>query len=189
MMTPENFKLLSGQLWMDAFILALVDAAFLVLLTWRLKPTRFRQLKWTLVGTAAVLWSVFGIVLVSVFWDTYYQYFYPGWFRSGGILVFVPIVFAGLALAFHWLALRLPGNPILTFCMLGGLEAVVEHVWGIYGLKILEVPMLQGASPASMLAFAFPEYIFYWCIVIGIAALAQDGWRGWIRMRRTPSAP
>jgi apolipoprotein N-acyltransferase len=38
-----------------------------------------------------------------------------------------------------------------------------------------------------MLAFAFPEYIFYWCIVISTAALCQMGWR-WQRGRRRVGA-
>jgi apolipoprotein N-acyltransferase len=32
---------------------------------------------------------------------------------------------------------------------------------------------------ASSLAFAFPEYIFYWCVVIGIAALVKYGRQKW----------
>jgi hypothetical protein len=173
-MTPENFNVLSEQLWMDTVVIALVDVAFIAFLTWRIKPSRFRELKWTLAVTAAVFWSAFGIVLVSVFWNTYYRYFFPGWLRSGGILLFVPALYGSFALAFHWLALRAPGNPILNFCLLGGLESLIEHLWGIYGLKILEIPLIQQASPASILAFAFPEYIFYWCIVIGIAGLVQN---------------
>ncbi len=180
-----NLKILSDQLWMDSAIITLIDAAYVLLLIWRIKPSRFRQLKWTLVGTAAVSWSIFGIFLVWVFWGTSYQFFFPGWFRFGGILIFVPILYGLFALAFYWLALLVPGNPILFFCLLAGLEAVLEHLWGIYGLKILEIPMLKGASPASILAFSFPEYIFYWCIVISIAVLIQNGWRFWINWQRT----
>jgi hypothetical protein len=179
-----NLKVLSEQLWMDSVIITLVDFAFVLLLIWRVKPSRFRELKWTLVCTAAIFWSIFGIVLVSIFWGTYYQYFFPGWFHFGGILIFVPILYGLFALAFHWLALRVPGNPILYFCLLAGLESVFEHLWGIYGLKILEISMLQETSPASMLTFSFPEYIFYWCIVISIAILIQNGLRFWIKRQR-----
>ena len=160
----------------------LIDAAFVLLLIWRIKPRRFRALKWPLAGTAAIFWSIFGIVLVRMFWETYYQHFYPGWFRSGGILLFVPILFGALALAFQWLALKIPGNPIINFCLLVGLESLLEHLVGIYAFKILEIPMLQAASPASIFAFSFPEYVFYWCIVISIAVLLQNGWR-WLKSR------
>jgi hypothetical protein len=184
-MIPESFKVLSEQLWMSGFVIALVDVIFVLLLTWRVKSSRFRELKWTLVGTAAIFWGAFATVLVVVFWDTYYHYFFPGWLRSGGILLYAPTLYGAFALTFHWLALRLPGNPIVNFCLLSGLESLLEHLWGIYGLKILRVPILQEASPESILAVAFPEYILYWCIVISIAVLFQKGWRWWVDLRRT----
>jgi hypothetical protein len=184
-MTPENLKISSELFWMSSGITATVDIIFIFLLIWRIKPSSFRKLRWTLVGTAAILWSVFAIFLVLVFWDSYYHYFFSGWFRSGGILLYVPILYGLFALAFHWLALRMPANPIVNFCLLGGVESLLEHLWGIYSLKILEVPLLQGSSPVSILAFSFPEYVFYWCIVISIATLVQNGWRWWTELRHT----
>jgi len=184
-MTLENLKISSEQFWMSGVITAIVDVIFIFLLVWRIKSSHFRELKWTLVGTAVIFWSIFAIFLVLVFWDTYYHYFFPSWFRSGGILLYVPILYGIFALTFHWLALRVPGNPIVIFCLLGGTESLIEHLWGIYGLNILEVPLLQEASPTSILVFSFPEYVFYWCIVISIAILLQNGWRWWIEPRRT----
>ena len=182
-MSPENLSVSSEQLVWSGIVITLIDAALILLLVWRVKPARFRELKWTLVGTAAIFWSVFGLVLVQVFWDAYYRYFYPAAFRSGGILLFVPLVFGLLALIFHVLAFRLPGNPIVVFCLLAGFESLLEHVWGFYGFRILEVPMLQAASPLSILFFSFPEYIFYWCLVISLAALFQNGWRWLVKLR------
>ncbi len=189
-MRLDNFRIPSEQFWLSAAVTAVVDAIFILILIWRIKPSRFRELRWTLVGTAAVLWSGFAVFLVSAFWDSYYRHFYPGWFHSGGVLVFVPLLFGFLAWVFHWLALRLPGNPILTFSLLCGAESVLEHLGGICAFHILEIPLLQGASPASILAFCFPEYIFYWCIVIGLAALVQFGWQGLAQTRgpRTSAA-
>jgi glucan phosphoethanolaminetransferase (alkaline phosphatase superfamily) len=112
---PENIKVLSEQFWMSSVVIAIVDVVFVLLLIWRIKPSRFRELKWTLVGTAAMFWSIFGVVLVLIFWDSYYHYFFPSWFRSGGILLYVPILYGAFALAFYWLALRMPGNPIVIF--------------------------------------------------------------------------
>jgi hypothetical protein len=176
-----NITLSSGQLWRSGAVLILVDAALIAALVGRIKPGVFRDLKWALAGAAAFFWSAFAIVLVQVFWEDYYRYFYPAWFHSLGMLLWVPALFGALALAFHWLALRMPGHPILGFCLLGGVEAVVEHLWGIYGFKIMTIPALHGAGIAPVLAFAFPEYIFYWCIVIGIAAVVYTGWRRWLR--------
>jgi hypothetical protein len=184
-MTPGNLRLLSEQFLISGAITTLVDVILVVFLISRVKPLRFRQLKWILVGTAFVVWGVFAVILLGVFWDTYYRFFFPIWFRAGGILLFVPLLYGFFALAFHWLALRLPVNPIVAFCMLAGIESLLEHLWGIYGLKILEVPILQAASPLSILAFAFPEYVLYWCIVISIAALLQNGWSRWKSTRQT----
>lgn len=73
------------------------------------------------------------------------------------------VLYGAIGLALWWLALRLQGNPVLNFCLLGGLEAIPEHLWVIFGLRILErVPMLQGVSPTSVLVFAIPEYVLYW---------------------------
>ena len=36
------------------------------------------------------------------------------------------------------LALRLPGNPIVNFVLLGGLESIPEHLRGLYMFRILE---------------------------------------------------
>ena len=170
-MVLDSLKVSSEQFWMSGIFMGIVDLVFILLLLWRIKSSRFRELRWTLVATAAVFWSLFGVVLVWVFWESYYQYFYPGWFRLGGILIFVPVLYGLFAFAFHWLAMRLPGNPLITFCLLAGIESVLEHLGGIVGLKILEVSLLQEASPASILFFSFPEYVFYWCVVIAIAAL------------------
>ncbi len=187
-MSLEGVTVSSGQFWASAAVTGALDIVLVALLTWRIDNSRFRSLRWTLALTAAIFWAVFGIVLVQVFWDWYYRYIYPGWLRGAALLLFIPLFFGGLALLFHWLALRLPGNPILTFCLLGGTESVLEHLWGIYVLRIFDVPMLQAASPVSVLAFAFPEYVFYWCIVIGIAALAQSSWQRVSRSSR-PAFP
>lgn len=172
-MIPEGLRVSSGDLWMSAALALAADVIFMALLIWRIKPVFFRELRWALVITAAVIWGIFAVVLVTVFWESYYRYFYPAWLRSGWILLFVALGFGLLALAFHWLALRIPGHPLVNFCLLAGCESVLEHAWGFYGLKILAIPLLSAASPASILAFSFPEYVFYWCIIICLAALLK----------------
>ena len=171
----------SEQFWISSVIIAVVDVIFILLLVWRIKPAEFRQLKWFLVGSAAIVWSILSIAIVSMFWDTYYTHFFPGWFRSGGFLLYVPLLYSVFAYLFHVVSLRLPGHPLVNFCILTGIESLLEHLWGIYGLKITETPILGNASPISILIFSFPEYIFYWCIVIGIAYLAQKTWGWWRR--------
>ncbi len=176
-MSFEGLQVSPEQMWISVLFLTLLDVAFIWLLNRRIKPTRFRDLKWALVITSAVFWGAFALVLVQVFWDTYYQYFFPFWYRTGGILLYAPSLYAFFALAFHWLAGRLPGNPIVTFCLLSGIESLIEHLWGVYGLGILDIPLLQEVSLTSIVFLAIPEYIFYWCSVISLAMILQNGWR------------
>jgi hypothetical protein len=71
--------------------------------------------------------------------------------------------------------LRLPGHPVLSFCLLGGLWGMITHVWAVY-LGILDKPpMLQGAGAAAAIVIAAFEFIFYWCIILSITTIFQ--WR------------
>ncbi len=163
----------SSVFWLSGVVMALMDAVVIFIFTRLIPPRRFRELRGWLAGAAAVSWSLFSLLLVQAFWETYYRDFYPAWFRPGGILVFVPLLYGAFAFAFHWLALHLPGNPLLNFFLLAGVESLLEHLYGIFGLKIMEIPILQQASPLSVLVFSFPEYIFYWCVVVALAGLGR----------------
>jgi hypothetical protein len=58
---------------------------------------------------------------------------------------------------------------------------MLARSWGMYGLGMLEqVSFLQKASPASVLAFALPEYASYWGSVVSLALLLQGSWT-WCR--------
>lgn len=180
MMLPD-IQLTSETYWLSALVAAFVDIGFVLLLALGVKPARFRQLTWSLTGASAILWGILAAACLWGFWDLYYRYFYPGWARWIAPL-FAPL-YGAIGLALWWLALRLPGNPVVNFCLLGGLGSVPEHLWGIYGLGILDkVPFLQGVSPASVLVFAVFEYIFYWSVVLSIAALLGRGWQWWRRL-------
>jgi len=177
-MTLPDTKLTSEAFWLGALVAAVIDIGLVLLLALCIKPARFRQLTWALTGTSAVLWGIFATACLRGFWDLYYRYFYPGWMRW--LAPLDALLYGAIALALWWLALRLPGNPVVNFALLGGLESVLEHLLGIYGLGILDkVPILQGVSPASALVFAFFEYIFYWSVVLGIAGLLGRGWQWW----------
>lgn len=182
-MNLENAQISSQGFLLSGLAAAMIDAAFVWFLARRVTMERFRQIKWPLAASAAIFWGVFSVILVRVFWDSYYRYFFPDWAQAGGILLYVPLVYGTLTMFFHWLTLRFPGNPILNFSLLAGLESLLEHFWGMAAFKILEIPLLRSASPASMLAFAFPEYILYWCVVICLALIFQDGWR-WFAARQ-----
>jgi hypothetical protein len=168
----------NGSMWVTTVIWALVDAGLLALLLWRVKPDRFRRSAWPFVIASAIFWGIFAISLYLIFWDTYYSHFIPPYVRWLAPLAAIEYGLVGWLL--WWLARKLPGNPVLSFCLLGGLESILEHLLGSYGLKILDVPMLQGLTPLSILAFAFFEYILYWGVVVALAALISWGRQLWM---------
>ncbi len=141
------------------------------LLAWRVKPAQFRTLSWQAVGVgSALVWGVLVGVLMLFTWESYYRYYAPSWDRIVGPLAALVLYFL-LGLMLRWLALHLPGNPIAAFCLLGGLESVPEHALAIYRFYILEIPMLQDATAASIFIFAFFEYVVYWSLALCIAII------------------
>ena len=102
-------------------------------------------------------------------WETCYQYIFPLWARW--IMPPVMAVLDGvLALLFWWLALHLPGNPVVNLVLLGGLESLPGHLRAIQ-LGILETPLLREVSAASALTFGFFEFVFYWSVILAISAI------------------
>lgn len=178
-MTPADIKATSDLYWVSALVTALIDGGFVLLLAWRIKPAQFRQLVWALVVASAIFWSMlWTAVLWGDLWDLAFRYVLPGWARW--IYPFYGLLHGVVGLALWWLAPRLPGNPVVNFCLLGGLESLPEHLWAIYGRRILEkVPLLQGVSPASALVFGVFEFIFYWSIIMSITVLLRRGWQWW----------
>lgn len=171
-------------------LISILVAAFLAILcvlwvVWKIDQERFLSVSRLQLGlTAGSFWLLFSIGLTVFYWKSYYEYFVPRsllWLRP---LSFVIYFLA--AVGMRWLALRLPGHPSLTFCLLGGLESIPEHALGIYRMHILEIPLLQGTRPHEIFIFAFFEYVIYWAIVLLLAA-----WLGrlWIKKRRGTNLP
>jgi hypothetical protein len=182
-MMPPDLNLPSDLFWKSALFAALIDLVLVLLLLWRIKQTHFHELKWVLIGTAAMFWAIFGTALLWGFWDSYYRHFLPDSMRWLGVIN--AMLYGAIGFALWWLSLRLPGNPVAAFCLLGGAEGLLEHLWGIYGFGVLEkVPSLQNASAISVLVFSFFEYVLYWGIVLGIAALLQGTWRQWTKLHQ-----
>lgn len=166
--------------WLSALVTALVDVGWVWLLAWRISPARFRQLAWAVTGVAALFWGLVWVTMLwSYTWELAYQYVFPTW----GRWVIPPsfaILFSAAGLGAWWLAARLPGNPVVNFCWLGGLLSLPGHLRAIYGMRMLDkVPILQGVSPASALVFGVFELILYWGLILAAAALLQRGWEWW----------
>jgi hypothetical protein len=168
---------MNGDLLLDrTWIVILLAAGVVGLLTWRLKPHQFSAIGWKpLALGSGIFWGVLGTILVLGFWESYYRHFAPSWARFE--IPFIFILYAVIGLGLRWLALHLPGNPVLTFCLLGGIESIPEHALGIYGFHILDISILRGFSPASIFIFAFFEYVVYWGLAFGLAVLLAHLYR------------
>jgi hypothetical protein len=170
---PENLRLSSEIFWTSAALAASIDAAWLYLLPRLIHPERFFQLRLPLILGAGVFWGGMGVFVVRSFWEGYFRYFYPGWMHGWGIVLFGPSIGVVLAVLFFWIARHFPNRPIPVFFLAVGVEALLEHVMGIYSFKIMDIPMFRGVSPLSVLIFAIPEYILYWSVILLAAYLVQ----------------
>ncbi len=169
-MFPPDLKVTTEVLWRGAIIVAFIDAGFVYLLSRTVKASAFLACKQPLVVTMMLFWLLMWAGMVSFLWNPVYHYVFPEWSRW-----FIPPVYAVLfgfiAYFFWWLAQRLPGNPVLAFLFLGGLWGSVTHVWAIFRGILDKPPILQGASPIPTVVLPFFEFIFYWCVILGIAFL------------------
>jgi len=175
-----EFQATSHLYWIAALVAALIDISLVALLAWRIKPARFHQFKWPLVIAAGVFWlGLWSLAMWDPFvWETCYQYVFPAWVRPFWPLTF-GLINGGLALLFWWLAGRLRFTPVITLVLLGGLESFPGHLRAIYSMGILETPLLKGVIAASALVFGFFEFIFYWCVILSLAALLSLAWEHW----------
>jgi hypothetical protein len=173
-MTLPDIKITSEMLWLSAFITALIDVGLILFLARRIQRPYFRQLHWYVALAAGVFWVSYGLMLFAMTWESFYAKFLPDPANRGlarSMLELLPYPIIGLVL--WWLAVRLPGNPVVNFCLLGGVQSVPEHLWGIRLGMLGKVPFLQQASVASVLTFAVTEYILYWGSILSIAVLIQ----------------
>jgi hypothetical protein len=168
---PPDINLTSEVLWRGTFVFALIDLGFVPLLAWRIKPIRFRQLKWPLVITTAVFWSMLWAWVLSWAWDSVYCYVLPDSIREW-LPVLQGLHFSIVALFFWWFALRF-SNPVVGFCLFGGLWGMVTHVWAVYLGIVDKPPIMRGASPVAAVTIAIFEFMFYWCVILSIASLVS----------------
>jgi hypothetical protein len=175
-MLPPGSKITTETLWLGMIFFAAVDAVFIPILAWRINPATFRRIKWILVITAAIFWSSLWTWGLVTFWGSIYHYVFPAWAHW-----FIPptfgLLYAGICLLFWWAALRLRGNAVANFCLLGGLWGMITHLFAVSIGIVNKPPALQGAAPAAAVIIAIFEFMFYWCIILTVAVLLQQGWR------------
>ncbi len=172
-----NFQATSQLYWISALAAALIDIGFIALLLWRVKPERFRRLQWPLIIVSTLFWTVlwYAVMWNAFVWETSFRHVFQPWQRWIWPPVF-GLISGGVAWLFWRLALRLPGNPVLYFLLLGGLESFVDHYFAIRN-GVMETPLLQEVSIASAVTFGFFEFIFYWSTISGIAVLVRHFWK------------
>jgi len=174
-------KVTSEILWQAAVVFAVIDALFVTILVRRITAQMFRELGSFLAITSGIFWFVVWILMSTFFWEPVYHHVFPEWARW----IIPPaygLLFSLVALLFWWLSLRLPGRPVLNFCILGGLWGMVTHLWGITRGLIDKPPMLQGISPASVAVMPIFEFIFYWSLILTASSLLYQSWH---RTRRS----
>ena len=173
MIIPDDIKVTSDILWKSAMIFALIDAVLIGILRKLVKPDDLFRMKWRLVFFMALFFCIlFGSVVSIIFWDPVYSYVFPPRMRW----IIPPaygLLFSAVGLFFWWLAFHLPANPIVNFCILGGLWGLASHILAILRGILEKPPMLQGASPISALTIAAFEFIFYWSICLGFTFLFE----------------
>ena len=163
-----DIKMTPQDAWTSAWIFGVAGIILLIPLAFLFRAPQFQRSAWTLTIASALFWGVLAAVAMIFFWEFYYRYIYPGWGRWLVLLDF--LLYAALGIGMWWLASRMPGSPVIWFALLGGLEGIAEHLFGIYALHILEkVPWLQGMPALPVTVFSFFEYILYWTLVAWLA--------------------
>lgn len=171
-----EIRLTEKDIWNSTIFFGLVGIALFLVITWLVRDPAFRKAALPVTLASGIFWGVLSILVMWLGWDLYYRYFYPAWMRWLAPLNFILYGLIGLGL---WaLAVRLPGSALLWFILFGAAEGVLEHILGIYGMRILDkVPWLQGLPAGPLLLFSFFEYIVYWDLTAGLAWLLQRVFR------------
>ena len=175
-MLPPGVKITTDVLWRGTLIFAVLDAVFVSVLAWRINRGTFRRIQWTLVITSAIFWSALWTWGLATFWDSIYRYVFPAW-AHWLIPPIFGLLYAGISLLMRCLAVRLRGNAVVNFCLLGGLWGLLTHVLAVSIGIVSKPPALQGAAPAAAVIFAIFEFIFYWCVILSLAVLLDHAWR------------
>jgi hypothetical protein len=161
-------------------LFAVLDIVVIGLNVRTLSVARFSALKGWIIVTAAIFWFSVWAAVLHWFWVPVYRYVFPENLKAGLPWLF-GLAYAGIS-ALSWLiAVRFGRRAVLVFCLQGGFWGAASHLIAVARGIVENPPMLQQLSPASAVAIAFFEFIFYWGIIL---VLARAGQRLWSRAGR-----
>jgi len=171
---PPEAQLTTPIVWACTDILLVLDV-FLCLLAWRfVHREQFIQMRWMLSIAVGVFFLLVWAGAMIWAWDWFYVYIFPNWARPLLPLIF-GLAYPLLALGIAWLSLKLPGNPAVNWCVLGGVEGLLSHLYAIYGLgAATKPPIMHGTDPFAVLIFAFFELAFYWSVLLLVYWLLSE---------------
>lgn len=154
-----------------AVLFAMFGLVLVAYLTRFIEPLQFRLLKWHLSIVTGLFWFLIWLILVILFWESVFHYIFPDWSRWIIPPVF-GLIFTSAGLIFWWLS-NLSGTPVISYLMLSGLWGIITSLIVMH-LGILDKPpVLQEANPFAAVVMSVFEFIFFHCIIIGIARLWQ----------------
>lgn len=169
----DTSVLTPALMYRAAVVVALMDAAFAALLTWRIGTEGLRRTRASVPIVAGVFWFGVWMSVHTLYWGPVYSHVFPAWSRW----VIPPVYalgFAGVAVGWRWLALRAPRLAVPVFVALWGATGALTHTYAILGRGLLEnSPMLVQLTPASAIIFATFEFGFYGCVMLTLSAFLQ----------------
>jgi hypothetical protein len=158
-------------------IAALLDTGLILLARRMVRREQFRQMRWLLVVASGVFFLLVWTTVLWWGWDWFYSYIFPAWGRYLLPPLF-GVVYAFFAVGMSWLSLRLRGNPAIIWCLLGGVEGLLTHIYAIYGLGAADKPpIIHGVNQFSVLIFAVFEKAFYWSLILLVCRILIVGFR------------
>jgi hypothetical protein len=163
---PLDARLTTPIVLICTIILVLLDA-ILIFMAWRtIRGEQFEHMRWLLAIAGGIFFLLVWTSVMLWAWDWFYSFIFPAW----GRYLLPPIFWIGytlIALVMVWLSLKLPGKPAVTWCILGGVEGLLSHLYAIFGLGAAsKPPIMQGTDPFAVLIFAVFEKAFYWSLIL-----------------------
>jgi hypothetical protein len=170
--TADLAPLPSALFWWAALAMAAIDLGLLLLVARCVRRPLFERLMWAVTAAAALTYAaIWGGVASWWMWDVVYFALFPAWARWW-LPLWYGLGFGAVALLFWHVSVRLPGNPAVWFCLLGGLVSLPGHLWGMRR-GLMRVPLLAEASPVAALTFGAFEFVAYWCFILALSLVLR----------------